>query len=289
MTRIGHHVLPPGGVPDELDVLRRRLRAFIDDELLPVERQHGLADEHQAPAELRRWVRQRSRELGLFTLFQPRELGGGGLGPLGLAILHETVGASGSTLARFAFGDDGGLLTRGTAEQRARLLAPILRGELTAAFAFTDAREGPRTTAVRRGDEFIVSGVKSFVTDGPAADLLITVARVTENAGGPTGTALFVVPRDAPGVILRRELKTLDGGVHAEFELREVAVPVGDVLGEIGQGVPRALERITTVRLRMAAEACGTGASAWRSACGFSSRTASAAPRRAWRSWTRPR
>ena len=102
MTRIGDHVLPPDAVPDELDVLRRRLRTFIDDELLPVERQHRLADEHQAPVDLRRWVRQRSRELSLFTLFQPRELGGGGLGPLGLAILHETVGASGSVETRWA-------------------------------------------------------------------------------------------------------------------------------------------------------------------------------------------
>lgn len=86
------------------------------------------------------------------------------------------------------------------------------------------------------------------------------MARVTDNAGGPTGTALFVIPREAPGVVLRRELRTLDGGVHGEFELREVAVPADDLLGEIGQGVPRALERITTVRLRVAAEACGTAA-----------------------------
>ncbi len=253
-------VPPPEAVPVELEGLRHRLRAFIEDELLPVERERRLADEHESPAELRRWVRQRSRELGLFALFQPRELGGGGLGPLGLAVLHETVGGSGSALARFALGDDGGLLTLGTGEQRERLLAPVLRGDLTAALAFTDAREGPRTTAVRRGDAFLVTGVKAFVTDGPAADLLITVARVTENAGGPMGTALFVIPRVAPGVVLRRELRTLDGGVHGEYELRDVAVRASDVLGEIGQGIPRALLRIAAVRLRIAAEACGTGA-----------------------------
>jgi alkylation response protein AidB-like acyl-CoA dehydrogenase len=260
MTGIGDRLLPPDALPDAIDTPRQRLRAFIDDELLPVERQRGLTDPHQTPAELRRWVRQRSRELGIFTVFQPRELGGGGLGPLALAALYQVVGASGSALAPFALGDDGGLLILGTPEQRERLLAPVLRGDLTAAFAFTDAREGPRTTAVRHGDEFIVSGVKAFVTDGPAADLLHTVARVTDNPGGPMGTALFVIPREAPGVALRRELKTLDGGVHGEFELREVAVPIGDLLGEIGQGVPRALDRITTVRLRVAAEACGTAA-----------------------------
>jgi acyl-CoA dehydrogenase len=175
-------------------------------------------------------------------------------------VLHEAVGASGSALARLAMGDDGGLLTLGNAEQRERLLAPVLRGEWTAAFAFTDAREGPRTTAVRRGEAFVVSGVKSFVTDGPAADLLIAVARVTGNAAGPTGAALFAIPRGAPGLVLRRELHTLDGGVHGEYELREVVVPARDVLGTIGQGLSPALRRIGTVRLRVAAEACGTGA-----------------------------
>jgi alkylation response protein AidB-like acyl-CoA dehydrogenase len=260
VSATGGPALPSEPIPAELEALRGRLRAFVEEELLPVERERRLPDEHQAPPELRRWVRQRSRELGLFTAFQPRELGGGGLGPVGLAVLHEAVGASGSALARLAVGDDGGLLALGTAEQRERLLAPVLRGDLAAAFAFTDAREGPRTTAVRQGDAFRVSGVKSFVTGGPAADLLLTVAGVTENPGGPTGTALFAIPREAPGVVLRRELRTLDGGVHGEFELREVAVPDSDLLGEIGQGLPRALQRITTSRLRVAAEACGTGA-----------------------------
>src|SRR5205809_849352 len=89
-------------------------------------------------------------------------------------------------------------------------LLPLER-ERAAAFAFTDARQGPRTTAVQRGDGFRVSGVKSFVTGGPHADLLLTVANVTENEDGPTGTAIFIVPRQSPGVTLRRELRTLDG------------------------------------------------------------------------------
>lgn len=118
MRKIVHCVLPPDALPDDIHEIRRRLRAFIEDELLPVERERGLADEHQAPADLRRWVRRRSRELSIFTLLQPRELGGGGLGPLALAALYETIGASGSALARYALGDDGGLLALGTAEQR---------------------------------------------------------------------------------------------------------------------------------------------------------------------------
>ena len=162
-------------LPPPLWTLRETLRGFLADEVRAAERQHHIGDEGDASPELRRWVRTRSREIGLFTAFQPAELGGAGLGPLGLAALHEVIGASGTVLGRFALGDDGGVLRLGNADQRARFLAPVLQGELAAAFAFTDAREGPRTTAVRRGDVFLVSGVKAFVTDRPPNDLLLTL------------------------------------------------------------------------------------------------------------------
>lgn len=239
--------------------LRDRLRAFIRDELLPVEARQRLLEEADVPTDVRRWVRQRSEALGFFRLAQPRELGGGGLGPLGQVALREAIAASGSVLARFVLGGGGGLLRHGTPEQQERFLRPVLRGELAAAFAFTDAREGPRTTAVRHGDVFLVTGVKSFVTGGPHADLLLTVANVTENDGGSTGTAVFVIPRAAPGVTLRRQWRTLDGGVHGEFEFRDVAVPDDCIIGGIGEGLPRALEDITSMRLGLAATACGTG------------------------------
>jgi alkylation response protein AidB-like acyl-CoA dehydrogenase len=91
------------------------------------------------------------------------------------------------------------------------------------------------------------------------ADLLLTVARVVDNDGGPTGTTIFVVRRDAPGLELRREMRSLDGSAHGEFRFAEVPVPAADVLGDIGAGLPRALESITAVRLRVAATACGAG------------------------------
>jgi len=217
-----------------------------------------VATEGDATPELRRWVRTRAEAAGLFRLAQPVELGGGGLGPLGRLAVHEAIAASGAVLGGLVIGGSGGLLRHGTPAQRERFLLPVLRGELAAAFAFTDAREGPRTTATRAGDGFRLSGIKSFVTDGPAADLLLTVARVADGDGG--GTAVFVVPRAAPGVTLRRTLETLDGAVHGEFELRDVAVTAADMIGEVGQGVPRALDDIVATRLRLAAMACGAGA-----------------------------
>jgi alkylation response protein AidB-like acyl-CoA dehydrogenase len=248
----------PIALPQEISALRERLRAFIAEELEPAAAKEGVADEAQASPSLRRWVRARSAEAGFFRLAQPAELGGGGLGPVGLTALHEEIARAQSPLGGLVLGGDGGLLRLASGAQRERFLLPVLRGELTAALAFTDAREGPRTVAVRRGDAFVVSGVKSFVTGGPQADLLLAVAKVTDNPGGKTGTAVLVVRSDAPGVTLLREIRTLDGGLHGEFELKDVEVPVDDVIGEIGQGLPKALESITALRLRAAAVACGT-------------------------------
>jgi alkylation response protein AidB-like acyl-CoA dehydrogenase len=248
----------PIALPPEIVALRARLRAFIADELEPASVREGLADEARVSPALRHWARARSAELGFYQLAQPAELGGGGLGPVGLAALHEEIARSQCALGGLVLGGDGGLLRMATGSQRERFLLPVLRGELTAALAFTDAREGPRTTAVRRGDAFVVTGVKSFVTGGPQADLLLTVAKVTDNPGGKTGTAVLVVRSDAPGVALVSEIRTLDGGLHGEFELKNVEVPTADQIGEIGQGLPKALESITALRLRAAAAACGT-------------------------------
>lgn len=237
--------------------LRERLRRFLRDELRPIEA--TLPDRAHPDAEVRRRVRMLSDERGFFRLGLPTAEGGGGLGPLGMAVVREEIAASGSALGAFLLGSGGGMLRQGTEEQRRRFLEPVLRGELTTAFAFTDAREGPRTTARRDGDGFLVNGVKSFVTGGPEADLLLVVANVLESEAGPSGTAIFVVPRTAAGVTLRRELRTLDGGVHGEFVFTDCRVPVSDLLGPIGQGLPRALATISATRLSIAATAVGTG------------------------------
>lgn len=245
------------GLPGDVASACGRLASFLHDELRPAEREHRIRDDADAAPDVRRWVRRRSGELGLYRLLQPADTGGGGLGPLASVALHEVVGASFTVLGHLALGGDGGVMCLATGDQRDRFLLPLLRGELEAAIAFTDARDRARTTAVRRGNAFAVTGVKSFVSGGATADLLITVARVVENDGGPTGTALFVVRHGAPGLTVLREKRTLDGTTHAEIELREVLVPCADVLGEIGAGLTGALAGIGRLRLDVAAMACG--------------------------------
>src|SRR5947209_13556950 len=133
-------VLLPIALPAEIEALRVRLHEYLHGELLPAERRAGVNEEADAEPELRRQVRTRAAELGFFRLLQPPELGGGGLGPLGQAALREEIAASGAALGRFVLGGGGGMLRSGSAAQRERYLQPVLRGELAAAFAFTDAR-----------------------------------------------------------------------------------------------------------------------------------------------------
>jgi alkylation response protein AidB-like acyl-CoA dehydrogenase len=243
-------------LPSELVELRGRLDRFLRDVIIPLEA--DLSSDVEPDADLRRRVRRLSDEHEFFRLGLPVDEGGGGLGPLGMVVVRETIAASGSRLGRSLLGAGGGMLRHGTEDQRRRFLEPVLRGEMTTAFAFTDAREGPRTTARRDGDVFVIDGVKSFVTGGPQSDLLLVVANVTENGNGPTGVAIFIVPRTAHGVELRRRLRTLDGGEHGEFVFAGCRVSGDDVLGTIGQGLPRAMQTITATRLSLAATAAGT-------------------------------
>ena len=103
-----------------------------------------------------------------------------------------------------------------------------------------------------------VRRIMNMVTEGGTATGAMSLVKAAGiRSGGKTGTAIFVVRRDAPGLRLAREIRTLDGAPHGEFELANVEVPDADVIGEIGQGLPRALEEITALRLRAAATACG--------------------------------
>ena len=257
--------LLPFNLTPEVEDLRRRLHQHIEAELLRLEAAEGLSAGSEIAPELRRRVRTRSQELGFFRLAMPEEEGGGA-GPVALTAVREEIARSGSVLARFLLGRSAGVLRRARGEQRSRYLEPVLRGERAYAFAFTEPRAGSgpggaRTTAVPDGEGYRLTGTKSFVTDGPYADFLLVLAGVSAVDGAGAGTALFIVDRDTPGLEMGQRLETMDGGVHCVYHLRNVYVPAGHILGEVGEGMPRAMENINLARLSLAATAAGT---AWR-------------------------
>ena len=210
--------------PDLAD-LQSRLLSFVTNEIDPIT--VGV-DPESPPAELRRDIAGRSDRAGYYQLVVPESDGGLGGGPRVITAAREALALSGNPLASLVLGSGPGIMRLAdNEEQRATLYEPVLRGEKTAAFAFTEAlrTDGSRepTQAVRAGlgngaDGFLVSGAKGFVTGGASSDWLVVVANVPDE-----GTALLVVDRDADGVSQGDLGASMDGSTHSPFYFDSVA------------------------------------------------------------------
>ena len=244
--------------PDLAD-LQSRLLSFVANEIDPIT---VGADPESPPAELRREIAGRSDRAGLYQLVVPESDGGLGGGPRVITAAREALALSGNPLASLVLGSGPGIMRLAdNDEQRAALYEPVLRGEKTAAFAFTEAlrTDGSRepTQAVRAdfsngADGFLVSGAKGFVTGGASSDWLVVVANVPDE-----GTALLVVDRDADGVRQGDLGASMDGSTHSPFYFDSVAVPESRLLGQVGDGLPRAMQNIDRMRLGVAADCVG--------------------------------
>ncbi|WP_308455416.1 MULTISPECIES: acyl-CoA dehydrogenase family protein [unclassified Streptomyces] len=131
----------------------------------------------------------------------------------------------------------------GTEDQRERYLTRVISGEAVGAHAITEPGGGSdamamTTRAVRDGDDFVLTGGKAFVSNGPIADLFVVYAR-TRPEGGPLGTTAFLVPRETPGLAVGRPARKmgLRTAPLAELHLDEVRVPAGQVVGRVGGGL----------------------------------------------------
>lgn len=249
----------PESLPPDLVTLRDRVSAFIDEDLRPIEQ--GIAPDAPAPADVRQRVRARSKEIGLFGMTQPRAFGGSEAGPLAMVVARETLAAGNSSLARYVFGPGPGMLARAEGDLRTRYLEPVMRGEAQGAFAFTEP-SGPgasdrATWAKRDGGAFIVTGRKVFVSGGATADFYQVLVNVEEDASGPGGPAMLFVDRGTPGVTIERSFESIDGGGHVELRFNAARVPQSNVLGAVGEGIPRAMVNINEERVESAASACG--------------------------------
>ena len=246
----------PEQLTQELTELRDRIEIFVEADLRPLEEQldAGTLDE----ATVRQRVIERSRDLGFFGMTQPLEVGGTEAGPLALAVARETLAAGNLRVTRAVFGPGPGILARSEGLLREQYMEPLIRGEVRNAFAFTEPSDGsPRTSARRDGDDFIVNGRKSFVSGGSAADFYSVLVNV-EEGDGPGGPAMLIVDRDAGGLTRDEDFVSLDGGTHCAMTFDEMRVPQTHVIGEVGQGMPRAMGNIGRERLQITAQASGT-------------------------------
>jgi len=240
--------------------LRDAARAFLAERSSSERVRAAMASEHGFEPEVWRRI---GGELGWTALAVPEECGGLGLGPVELTALMEELGAALLCAPFFSTVCLGGaaILEAGDEEQRRAHLPAIAAGASIATLALAEpgGRWDPAGIEAElrpAGDGFVLAGVKRYVPDGAAADLLVVAAR-RPGTGGDAGLSLVVVPGDAAG-LERRALPTLDRTRRqAEVRLREVRVPRSAVLGEEGGAGP-ALERVLDRALvALAAEQVG--------------------------------
>jgi acyl-CoA dehydrogenase len=258
---------PPGfgfTIPAPLAALVARVRAYVIDDALPAESE--IADPHDL---LSSWevvdrLRARARELGLFVPHMPAEYGGLGVGPLGMALISQEVGAAPlAALGLNAMAPDEGnmhtLLLAGTPAQQERWLRPLAAGTIRSCFAMTEpgvASSDPtnlRTAAVRDGDAWVLNGRKWCISGAIGAAFAIVVAKTgDDDARGHRNYSLIVVPTDTPGWEVERDPEWMGPhgpGGHPIVGLRDVRVPAGNLLGREGEGFVIAQKRLAGGRL----------------------------------------
>jgi len=238
--------------------------AFVREEIWPLETL-GLsyAQLRQAMAPLQ----ERVKERGLWAAHLDPELGGQGFGQVKLGLMHEILGTS--PIAPFAFGNqapDSGnseiLALAGTPEQKERYLYPLLAGDLHSAFSMTEPGAGSdptllATTAVRDGDGWVLDGHKWFSSNASIADFLIVMAVTDPDARSHQRASMFLVPADAPGVHVLRDVPTMEHpweefgayGGHAEVRYERVRLPADALLGPQGAGFLIAQHRLVPGRI----------------------------------------
>ncbi|MFI5003537.1 MAG: acyl-CoA dehydrogenase family protein [Solirubrobacterales bacterium] len=225
---------------DEHEQLRESIRSFAQKELAP----H--ADEWEETT-FPDSVFTRMGELGFLGLDKPEEYGGQGGDYYSALVLAEEIGHGncGGLAMGIAVQTDMAMppiLAFGTEEQKQQWAAPAIAGTKILCLGITEPDAGSdvkgiKTRAVKDGDEYVINGSKTYITNGHRADVIVLVTKTDPDAGYD-GFTLFLVPMDAPGVLREQKLKKM--GMHASdtalLAFQDVRVPESAVLGQVGRG-----------------------------------------------------
>jgi acyl-CoA dehydrogenase len=215
--------------------------------------------------DIRKKLEAKTRELGLWLLEVPAELGGQDLSLLAIAVATEELARTVALPARGPgiFGPEvRSILLSLNPEQKTKYLDPVLRGEKSTAFAQTEPDAGAdpggmRTTAVRNGDHYVINGYKRFIAHAKDADFLQLVAATDPKKGSRGGLTVFLVDTDTPGVSIAGETVHMMGDVTYEIALDDVKVPVENRIGNEGDGMKAAQTWINANRVAQAARGLG--------------------------------
>jgi butyryl-CoA dehydrogenase len=248
------------------EMIRDAVRDFARAELWP---NAGEWDKnHHFPKEAHKGL----AALGAYGICVPESLGGAGLDYLTLALVLEEIAAGdggvSTTISVTNCPVNAILMMYGNEAQKKQWLTPLARGELLGAFCLTEPHVGSdasalRTTAVKKGQEYVINGVKQFITSGKHGDVAIVIA-VTDKGAGKRGMSAFLVPTCAPGYVVARLEDKL--GQHssdtAQINFDNCRIPAENLIGHEGEGYRIALSALEGGRIGIAAQSLGMARSA---------------------------
>jgi len=247
---------------DEERQIRDTVRAFIRNEVMPLEPEvlrNERAGRQGVDPEVLRDLRLKARKAGFWGVNTPEEYGGMNLGPIMSAILEMECGR---TFVPFSFGGRAdNILYVGTEEQKRRYLIPTIEGERRSCFAITEPDAGSdarniRTRARRDGDQWVISGEKTFITGGNEADFVIVFAVTDPDKGADGGITCFLADREMGWK--SEPIQTMGQWGPAALVFEDVRVPDAGVLGEVGEGFELAMRWIGQGRYMIPARAIGS-------------------------------
>jgi acyl-CoA dehydrogenase len=251
---------------DEQKALRQLAREFARDEIRPRAAAYDERSTHPAD------VIAKAHEVGLLNLHVPVGLGGPELSCFDGMLVGEELnwGCSGIGTALVANGLAAGpILIAGTEEQKRKWLAPLVADPILGCFGLTEPDAGSdvssiKTTAERRGDEYVLNGSKMFITNAGHASWIVCFA-TTDRTKGRKGITAFVVPMDTPGVIVEKKLDKMGQRATdtSAVGFQDAVVPAANRLGEDGDGFKIAMKTLDFTRPGTAVGAVGVAQAAF--------------------------
>lgn len=239
---------------EEHDALRAAVRRFAEEELAP----H--ADEWEEQGDFPDWVFKRAGDLGLLGLTYPPEYGGQGGDYFATLVFAEEIGRCNSGGVAMALAVQTDMATApvnkfGTDDQKRKFLAPSIAGDKIACLGITEPNAGSdvmniATTATLDGDEWVLNGRKTFITNGWRAHYMCLVAKTRRN-GNDTGHSLFLVDTDNPGFHRTRKLDKVGMRTSdtAEILFEDCRIPYDSLLGNEGEGFKHIMWELQGERL----------------------------------------
>ncbi|MDD3674060.1 acyl-CoA dehydrogenase [Thauera propionica] len=245
----------------EQELIRDSMRAFAQERLAPFAAEWDR--NHTFPRE----ALNELAELGALGMVVPEEWGGAGMDYMSLVLTLEEIAAGDgatSTIVSVQNSLPCGIINRfGTDAQKEAWLKPLARGEMLGCFCLTEPHVGSdasaiRTSAVREGNEWVLNGVKQFITTGKHADVAIVFA-VTDKAAGKKGITCFLVPANAPGYQVGRieEKMGQKASDTTQILFENCRIPADSVIGAEGEGYRIALSNLEAGRIGIAAQCLG--------------------------------